>query len=152
MEEKQLPRGLRNNNPLNIRKGQNWQGLDNPPDDGAFCRFVNMVMGFRAAFKILHTYYYKYKLTTTRDIIGRWAPEADGNDTKRYARFVAGAIGRTPRQFIPYLEEFRWEWVQIVVAMAQVENGVNNVDAVMMEYYAEQAWDLLFKNKERDGA
>lgn len=145
MDEKQLPRGLRNNNPLNIRKGQKWQGLDTPPDDGEFCRFTDITMGFRAAFKILHTYYYKYGLHTTRDIIARWAPEADGNQTKAYARFVASGIGRTPRDFIPYLDTFRWEWVTFVVAMAQVENGIDNIDEVMMEYYAGKAWDMLYK-------
>lgn len=32
-----LPRGIRNNNPGNIRyDGTNWQGLDNPPSDGTF--------------------------------------------------------------------------------------------------------------------
>ena len=148
MKEMQLPRGLRNNNPLNIRKGGNWQGLDNPPDDGAFCRFVSMEMGFRAAFKLLHRYYHKYKLRTTRDIIARWAPEGDGNNTKRYARFVSLSIGRTPRDYIPDIELFRWEWVQIVVAMAQVENGVNYCDEVVLEYQAGKAWDMLFKKEE----
>ena len=147
MPDKPQPktRGLRNNNPCNIRKGSNWQGLDNPPDDGAFCRFVSMEYGFRAVFKLLHTYYYKYKLTNTLAIISRWAPEADGNAPFQYAKFVAAAIGKRPKQYIPYIDEFRWDWVHFVVAMAQVENGVNNCDETELVIAAEKAWDMLFK-------
>ena len=54
-KKKQLPRGLRNNNPLNIRKGaQRWQGQTG--NDGAFCIFESMEYGYRAAFRLLHTY------------------------------------------------------------------------------------------------
>ena len=36
MIEKKVPRGIRNNNPLNIRKGNNWQGERHPQTDPAF--------------------------------------------------------------------------------------------------------------------
>ena len=42
--KKQLPRGLRNNNPLNIRKGaQRWQGQTG--NDGAFSSSNQWSMG-----------------------------------------------------------------------------------------------------------
>ena len=34
-----LPRGIRNNNPLNIRKGCNWKGERHPQTDKAFEEF-----------------------------------------------------------------------------------------------------------------
>lgn len=147
MEEKTMPRGYRNNNPCNLRKGQPWQGLDTPPDDGAFCRFTSMTYGFRAALKLLHTYYYKHRLRNTRAIIERWAPESDGNNVYHYASYVAGCLNKRPKSFLPYPEEFRWEWVHFVVAMAEVENGINVKDRAELEFYAGKAWDMLYKKE-----
>jgi hypothetical protein len=56
---------LRNNNPLNIRKGgQPWQGQTG--NDGAFCIFESMEYGYRAAFRLLRTYNIKYKIFSLR--------------------------------------------------------------------------------------
>ena len=52
------PRGIRNNNPGNIRHGANWQGL-NPNGrniDSAFCVFESPVFGIRALAKVLINY------------------------------------------------------------------------------------------------
>ena len=49
-----LPRGIRNNNPGNIRHGANWQGL-NPKGrdiDSAFCVFTAPIYGIRALAKV----------------------------------------------------------------------------------------------------
>ena len=56
MEKKTAPRGLRNNNPLNIRKNNktNWIGQCNKQEDRAFVQFRSMPYGYRAAFKVLH--------------------------------------------------------------------------------------------------
>ena len=71
-----LPRGLRNCNPLNIRKGRDqWQGQAEKQTDAAFVVFKSMAWGWRAAFKLLtRTYYHKYRLYTIRMIIQKWAP------------------------------------------------------------------------------
>ena len=80
---KKLPRGLRNRNPLNIRKtDQFWQGQTG--NDGTFCIFLNNAYGYRAAFRILKTYNTKYHIYSVREIIKRWAPESDGNNTRGY--------------------------------------------------------------------
>ena len=66
----QLPRGLRNNNPLNIRKSaQPWQGQRG--NDGKFCIFESMEMGYRAAFRVLNTYNRKHNIYSVREIIYR---------------------------------------------------------------------------------
>ena len=60
-----LPRGLRNNNPLNIRhSASRWQGARVEQTDKAFVQFTSMKMGYRAAWRILETYYKHFEATT----------------------------------------------------------------------------------------
>ena len=71
-----LPRGIRNCNPLNIRRmaKDQWKGLAERQQDTAFCQFKSLEYGWRAAFYLLtRTYYHKYRLYTIRTIIRRWA-------------------------------------------------------------------------------
>jgi len=52
--EVKLPRGIRNNNPLNIRKSADkWQGLSTLQEDKEFFQFETIEWGWRAAFVIL---------------------------------------------------------------------------------------------------
>ena len=90
-------RGIRNNNPLNIRKSADkWQGLSTLQEDREFFKFVSMEYGWRAAFVILcRTYYGKYKLKTIRDIVTRWAPPKE-NNTPAYIRHVSDYTGIGP--------------------------------------------------------
>ena len=68
-------RGLRNNNPLNIEQGEDWQGLAGEQLDTRFATFEDAEHGLRAGAKVLKTYQDKHGLKTVRDMIGRWAPE-----------------------------------------------------------------------------
>lgn len=79
-----MTRGIRNNNPLNIRKGSNWKGLSNVQSDKSFCQFVSIEYGIRAALIVLRTYAYKYKLHSLKDVISRFAPSSDGNNVDNY--------------------------------------------------------------------
>lgn len=76
-------RGFRNNNPGNIRHGEEWLGLAEEQTDPDFFQFVSVEYGIRAMFKILEIYREKYHLTTIDDIISRWAPPTE-NDTQPY--------------------------------------------------------------------
>lgn len=86
------PRGLRNNNPLNIRRSPSkWLGevdILSGRRDTVFCQFNSLVYGYRAAGKLLRTYQDKYKLYVLSQIIGRWAPPNE-NNTRAYATRVA---------------------------------------------------------------
>ena len=75
------PRGIRNCNPLNIRKSKDqWKGLAEAQNDRAFVQFKSLEWGWRAAFYLLtRTYYHKYRLYTIRTIIRRWAPASENN-------------------------------------------------------------------------
>jgi hypothetical protein len=86
------PRGIRNNNPGNIRyDGTKWMGLATPPTDGSFCRFSDAEYGIRAIVKIITNYNKKYGLNTIRQIISRWAPPNE-NNTASYINSVAAAL------------------------------------------------------------
>ena len=140
-EEVKLPRGLRNNNPLNIRlSNDRWQGQIKavPTREGlegsenVFCQFYTMAYGWRAAFRLLcHTYYGKYKLRTIRAIITRWAPPKE-NDTEVYIRRVTDRIGIGPDRELGDPTTHPSQWMMIGIAMAIVENGTTNLDYLSM--------------------
>lgn len=85
-------RGIRNNNPANIRRGCNWKGLTEKQTDKEFCQFTTMTWGVRALLVTLRTYVVKYHIHTVREIITRWAPPSDGNNTEKYIEFVEDGI------------------------------------------------------------
>lgn len=85
-------RGIRNNNPGNIRRACNWKGSLNISTDPEFCQFISMSYGVRALLITLRTYVVKHHLHTVREIITRWAPPSDGNNTERYIKFVESSI------------------------------------------------------------
>ena len=117
-----LPRGYRNNNPLNIRinNKNNWQGKVTPNTDGEFEQFTSMAYGFRAAFVLIRKYINNDGLTTVQAIIGKWAPNNE-NNTAGYISFVCGSTGFLPNTVInPYNQE---QMGKLVYAMAIVENG-----------------------------
>jgi len=140
------PRGIRNNNPLNIRLSKDkWVGQSNylaPPGKGGdggeseFCQFYTMEYGWRAAFVILcRTYYGKYGLKTIRDIVSRWAP-AKENNTEAYIRHVSDYTGIAPNKVLGSPQEHPTQWLLIGYAMAVVENGKALPAVAMLKGYA----------------
>lgn len=125
MAKDNLPRGFRNNNPLNIRKGSNWKGLSPAQSDKSFCVFSSMHYGIRAAIYLLLKYYTVYKLHTLYDIISRWAPQCE-NDTWKYCKLVALQL-HVPIKFIPTLDlDLTHDYdnlYRLLCAMIYVENG-----------------------------
>jgi len=92
-----IPRGIRNNNPGNIRDTSvPWNGLLPGGRDGetTFEVFKASWWGLRALAILLRNYSRKYGLTTVREIINRWAPPSDNNPTSDYVRYVSRKIGR----------------------------------------------------------
>lgn len=74
------PRGIRNNNPGNIRHSPTkWLGQSEVQLDKDFVTFDEMKYGVRAICKILQTYQTKYHLQTVEQIIERWAPPSENN-------------------------------------------------------------------------
>lgn len=85
-----VARGIRNNNPGNLRKNEvKWQGLADGQDDPAFFVFKDAVYGIRAIARTLITYQDRYGLSTIRVLLARYAPPSE-NDTLAYANSIAG--------------------------------------------------------------
>ncbi|MTC64194.1 hypothetical protein [Providencia alcalifaciens] len=80
-------RGVRNNNPGNIRKSKDvWVGQTG--NDGSFVTFATPAHGIRATGKNLLSYA-RQGYVTPEQIITRWAPPEDDNDTEGYIKFVS---------------------------------------------------------------
>ena len=128
-----LPRGIRNNNPLNIRRSKDqWKGLADAQTDRAFCQFKSLEYGWRAAFYLLtRTYYHKYRLYTIRTIIRRWAPPGE-NNTEAYIANVSRLTGIDPDEPIGIPSERPSRWMMVGVAMAIQEDGTDSLDYFAM--------------------
>lgn len=87
-------RGLRNNNPGNIEAGSNsWDGQAG--SDGRFAKFVTPEHGIRALGKNLLSYH-RQGYDTVSEIVNRWAPASDGNNTEAYIAALCKKLNVTP--------------------------------------------------------
>lgn len=87
-----VTRGIRNNNPGNIRlSAARWKGEIRPAKDKEFCAFTSMEYGLRALIVTLRTYVVNHKVNTVRKMISRWAP-ANENNTAAYISYVEDFI------------------------------------------------------------
>lgn len=122
--DSRLPRGIRNNNPGNIRDfGIAWRGLVGR-DDAKYAIFDTPINGIRAMVIDIRTGFVRDGEDTVREIISEWSPEADNNPTSNYIAFVANALGvsaDTPLSFERDIEA-------LVKAIIQFENGMQPYD------------------------
>ena len=112
--QQNLPRGIRNNNPGNIKAdGTSWQGMAG--DDGTFVIFDDMSWGTRAMATSL-TNMVKGGLTTLNQLIRTWS----ATDQDAYVANVSQATGIDPNAplslDVPTLSK-------IMRAMISQENG-----------------------------
>lgn len=134
-------RGIRNNNPLNIIKGNNWQGERNPQTDKRFEEFESMEYGIRAGFIIMRNNMKeslpKYRqCNTLRKLITRWAPPSE-NNTAKYIEFVSKKSGLHPDEEIRYREKKKM--CAICDAMIRMECGVT-LDLKIIESAYDMTW------------
>ena len=143
MNTKQLPRGIRNNNPLNIRyvERNKWKGRRETNTDGEFEQFESMKWGIRAAYILIHNYIHIYGLQSIKAIVSRWAPAEDGNDPDSYAERVRELMEKCS---VNYRLDFSngADMVRLVYAMAIVENGTRLGYHAIMEGYAMACADM----------
>ena len=93
-------RGIRNNNPGNIRRsGQKFAGEIESKDKN-FKQFSSMAYGYRAMFRVITTYIKHRNVHRLDQIITRWAPSQDDNDTATYINFVCGVTKFKPDRII----------------------------------------------------
>ncbi|MGV8004491.1 structural protein [Photorhabdus temperata subsp. temperata] len=117
-----MSRGIRNNNPGNIRWGDNWQGLipASQRTDKSFCQFVSPEYGLRAIIKVIQNYHKKYGINTISGIISRYAPTNE-NNTDAYINHVCKNAGVTRDQVVDVFNKvFMTELIKSIINM---ENG-----------------------------
>lgn len=120
---KKVTRGLRNNNPGNIRINTDvFQGEITPSKDKSFKQFRSMAYGYRAIFRILYTYKRAYKLDTIQQWISKWAPPEDNNDTVSYIGLVCRYCGMSASNVIDIANKELM--CEIVAGISKQENGV----------------------------
>lgn len=140
MDKKEVSRGIRNNNPLNIEKGNDWKGERKPQKDRRFEEFESMEYGVRAGFKILQKYLNGYfglteKFNTIEKMISRWAPPKE-NNTPAYIEYVSRMTGIPSTQKISFSQ--RSYMVAIVDAMIRYECGQSIERGII-----ESAYDMV---------
>lgn len=128
-------RGIRNNNPGNIRHGSDWQGMSVSQTDNAFVQFENPVWGIRALNRVLRTYETRYGLNTVAKIISRWAPSNE-NDTTSYIESVSKALDVQPNQVI----DVQARAVELSAAIIKHENGLQPYDLATLSLGVEKGW------------
>lgn len=135
MTKKNLPRGIRNCNPLNIRRSPhnrwlgevdyketykefNGQQCETREYDRTFCQFSCMEQGYRAAAILLHRYI-KNGYNTYEKIISRWAPPSE-NYTDVYINGVCNYCVTCPDHIVNFYAE---DILPLMAAMTIMENG-----------------------------
>ena len=148
-----LPRGYRNNNPLNIRYStlNSWKGkvIPNTDRNNAFEQFISMPYGYRAALYLLRKYIKSYGCNTIGKIIQKWAPPTE-NNTQGYITSVCNLIktnfGRSVGADTAISANSSQLLCEMAYAMSIVENGITaetkaaglpNMEAI------QDGWNLL---------
>lgn len=141
MNYKTTPRGIRNNNPLNIRynKNNNWIGKLLP--DPEFEVFTTQWHGIRAAFVLLKNYMTKFKCDTIEKIITKWAPPSE-NNTEGYIAHVSNMVG-IPRSYPLTFGGSPKYVMKILLAMAKMESGVDLEKWQVVNAYYAVLWGFI---------
>lgn len=136
--EKFIPRGIRNNNPGNIKKNDvEWDGLSAIQTDNTFFQFNDPIYGIRALTKILLTYRHKHNLKNVWAIINRYAPPSE-NDTEAYKNFVTKKTGLNMLEEIDNSVE---AYLPVVKAIILMENGEQPYDDEIILQGMNLAWE-----------
>jgi hypothetical protein len=116
-----ISRGLRNNNPGNLRSGSTpWLGQAQVQSDPDFVVFTTPEYGIRALAKTLMTYSRVHGCGTVRALIDRFAPPSE-NDTQAYVAAVSESCGVPPDTPIDLADPMMMG--RLVEAVIRQENG-----------------------------
>ena len=135
------PRGIRNNNPGNIRLSDTLYVVEKESNDPELKQFTSMAYGYRAMFMLLYTYQVRYGLNTIWGMISRYAPENE-NNTSNYVRQVSQWSGIDANSRITATN--RDTMIPLVCAMSRFENGVpaNQTEV-------EDGWNMFIRDVQK---
>lgn len=130
VKKERLPRGMRNNNPFNIRWTiSNWLGKIGKDDKG-FCIFETLSHGVRAGVKNLKNGYFKFRLSISQ-IVNKYAP-AHENDVESYIDHICSYHPDFTPDYIPC--NLR-DYVLVCKAIVRMEQGYDAVSEDMIVHY-----------------
>ncbi|MBA4849020.1 structural protein [Emticicia sp. BO119] len=116
-----LPRGIRNNNPGNLRYSplNNWKGKIpiSQNTDGAFEQFIEWRYGIRALLVLLKGYIFRYG--TIEAMLRHYAPSNE-NNTELYIQRVASDTGIPRNQVVTSTRE---TLLKLAISISRYENG-----------------------------
>lgn len=126
---KGVSRGIRNNNPLNLRKGVKFAYMVENPNDKEFMTFGKSWQGIRAAVLDITNDIAKGKNTLTK-LITEFAPPVE-NDTNNYINIVSRNTGINKDTLLNQ-RDFNF-MINLVKAKIEVENGTKNAKLITQE-------------------
>lgn len=117
------PRGIRNNNPGNVRRSSDqWVGLRATQTDPEYFQFTAPVYGIRAMARVLTNYQRRHGLRTLEAMLKRYSPVAP---QPAYTNAIAERMDMWP-QFQVNLER---DLPALIAAIIVQENGINPYSA-----------------------
>lgn len=136
-----LPRGIRNNNPGNLKMTtpqQGWLGsIDRGENtDGVFEQFVFYGYGLRAMLKLMRNKMTRNGDNSIRKLIYSWAPPGE-NSTENYIAAVENVTGIPQNQVIDVNDKDR------LFAIAQAIESQENGKVVMTRRDFDNAYALI---------
>lgn len=131
---KKMTRGMRNNNPFNLRdSGSLWLGLIGRDDQG-FCQFIDLKSGVRAGILNLKNGYFKQRLSI-EEIVNRYAPAVE-NNVDNYIDLLCGYS----TLFVPtYVPDNLTDYMLICKGIVRMEQGFDAVSEDMMMKYLQDS-------------
>lgn len=136
-------RGIRNNNPGNLRPGDNWQGMTGTSDN--FIVFKDMIYGCRALCTDLSNKYYK-GLNTVTKIIEKYAPPSE-NNTVAYINAVSNALGVGQNETLVWSKELLMKFARAVIMHECGAPGAIVTDSMISQGIEKMSPTLLLKFK-----
>ena len=137
-------KGIRNNNPGNIRiSNANWKGKVplSENTDGQFEQFTDMKWGARAMVDLLKNYIEDDGANTISKIITRYAPAKDSNNTAGYIAYVQKETGYGNSVISTQYPD---AVASVAAVMSWVENGKDDaLKAGLTPQFFRSAWDLI---------
>lgn len=119
-------RGLRNNNPFNIRKSKSrWIGKIKGVDK-EFETFDTLAHGYRAGLILLANYYKKYKLHSYGAILRKFAPSSE-NNLVNYFKFIKQHTQIASEDYI----SLQLLWYEVAPLIAYYESNFFDEDLIV---------------------
>jgi len=151
LNRSELPLGLRNNNPGNLRPGDNWQGMIG--ENGGFLVFQDIAYGIRAMATDIGNDIRLDHLDTIRKLVYEYAPPSE-NDTAAYISRMVQSTGFAADQQLPPTAETLRKLIRghmrvelgdgyaALVTDTDIMEGLTMINKDLQEYFNIEGMDL----------